>query len=114
MSTGAKAVAILLVVVCAFVCNHRADAACTLEQKNEILKNCMVYLQSPWLVRGVPPWYTTNCCISVKKVPDMDMQCIWNLCTQAEKKTILEESLLKLKGHCSLWDTPAGHPHSHS
>ncbi|CAL4910807.1 unnamed protein product [Urochloa decumbens] len=116
MSTGAKAVAVLLVVVCAFVCNHQAaDAACTLEQKKEILSNCMLYLEAPWLGRGVPPWYTTRCCVSVKKVPGMDMQCILNLCTEADKKAIVEQSLLKLKGHCSIWHTlpAAGRPHSH-
>jgi hypothetical protein len=113
MSSGTKAVAVVLVVVlCAIVSNHRADAVCTIHQKSEILTNCWLYLEGPHLRKGVPPWYTTRCCNSVKRVPDMDMRCILNLCTQAEKGRMVTDSLLKLKGHCSLW--PLGHAGSSS
>ncbi|KAL6624644.1 hypothetical protein ACP70R_031965 [Stipagrostis hirtigluma subsp. patula] len=97
-------VAVLLFLVCAIVSNHQVNGVCTFAQKKSILRYCKTYLivQHP----VVPPSYMRQCCKSVKKVPNMDMECILGLCTNKEKKTILEDNLLKLKDHCSLDDLP--------
>ncbi|CAL4992628.1 unnamed protein product [Urochloa decumbens] len=92
--------AVLLLLVCAVISPHHVTAVCTDAQKAAILQDCKFYIRSASGRPGNIPAHKSVCCDRVRDVPDRDMQCIYDRCTNAEKAQNVQQRILSLKEFC--------------
>uniref|UniRef100_A0A0A9GWP1 Betl4 n=1 Tax=Arundo donax TaxID=35708 RepID=A0A0A9GWP1_ARUDO len=95
--------AVFLLLLCSVVCVHQVNSdelVCTEKQKEAILSKC-----EHILTRGsfaiIKPRKGSECCVKVRDVPHIDMNCIVKLLTCQEGMEYVGTRILKLQHDCS-------------
>ncbi|KAL6634630.1 hypothetical protein ACP70R_027301 [Stipagrostis hirtigluma subsp. patula] len=100
------AVLLLLLPVFAITCPGQVIGECTKEQKEAVLRDCEKFIKPGRPNRQPIPIMGQACCNAVNKVPkkgdNIDMQCIVDLLTDAEKDHHDEDKILNLPNHCQV------------
>jgi hypothetical protein len=75
----------LLVCAVAFLLGQiGAGEECTMDQRDKITQDCREYIKLKGPVTA--PSYDDECCVAIRAVPNLDMECIIRLLSNKQKK----------------------------
>ncbi|AQK41694.1 hypothetical protein Zm00014a_028983 [Zea mays] len=83
----AKVSFVFLIVYCAVTFSLGQIAvgeACTVDQRDKITTDCREFIKLKGPVTA--PSYTDDCCVAIRAVPNLDMECIIRLLSNKQKK----------------------------
>jgi len=74
----------LLVCAIAFSLGQIGAGDCTIDQRDKITQDCREYIKLKGPVTA--PSYDDECCVAIRAVPNLDMECIIRLLSNKQKK----------------------------